>query len=307
MSGIKVHGGVKFLGTSSEIQNLELEQSDTDPTNPNVSRIWYNTTDKQIKYAESIEPFIIRGLLNNTDLNYLIGLISEKSNSGTTLLDYGITDALKRTGDSMSGSLSLPKESGFGLQIDGSFGWKDLIGDITPRDGTPQAPALKVLTGSIREWAYSANDQCDCRFHIPHDYAPGTDLYIHLHWSHNGTNIAGSLNVLFNVTYAKGHQQAVFSNTISNTLIVSGLNITNTPKLMHRVDETALSVVSGNATLLDTNLIEVDGLILINYTVTSIPSISGSDVSNTPYILGLDIHYQSTGITTKNKTPNFYG
>lgn len=213
---------------------------------------------------------------------------------------------VNKAGDSMTDSLSLPKAAGKGLLIEGTHGWKDLIGDITPRSSGSLAPLLKNYIGNIRDWSYSASDQGDCRFHVPHDYVPGTDLFIHVHWSHNGTNVSGTLKIDFFVTYAKGHQQAVFPSTVNPTLTVASLNITNTPRHMHRVDEIQMSATGGSATLLDTSQIEVDGMILINYVVTTIPSITGSTYANTPYIFGIDLHYQSNGTSTKNKSPSFY-
>ena len=231
--------------------------------------------------------------------------------SGSIYISLNATGGLgyvpvNKAGDSMSGSLSLPKTTNTGLKVNNNWGWRDLIGDITPRSSGSLAPLLKNLVGNIREWAYSANDQGDSRFHLPHDYVPGSDLFIHVHWTHNGTAISGTIKIDFFVTYAKSHGQASFPVTLNPSLTVTSLNIANTPTLLHRVDEVQLSTPGGSTTLLNSNLIEVDGFILINYVLTTIPSISGSTFSNTPYVIGLDIHYQSNNMATANKTPNFY-
>ncbi|MCK4635847.1 MAG: hypothetical protein KAT32_03210 [Candidatus Moranbacteria bacterium] len=51
---------------------------------------------------------------------------------------------------------------------------------------------------------------------------------------------------------------------------------------------------------------EPDGLLMVSLKTTTIPTITGSATSNLPYIFTVDIHYQSTGIGTKNKVPDFY-
>lgn len=183
-------------------------------------------------------------------------------------------------------------------------GWRDLIGDITPKTTGPGAPTLDVITGNIRGFRYSVGDDGDVVYHVPHDYVPGTDLFLHPHWTHNGTNISGSFVITFYVTYAKGHQQASFHAQKTLTITDGSLDITNTPALYHRIPEAQLSTVGGSASQLDTSLIEVDGLILVHYDVTTIPTITGG--TGEPFILTLDIHYQSNSKGTLNKAPDFY-
>lgn len=212
--------------------------------------------------------------------------------------------------NNINGTLNLQKDTGKGIQIENAYGWRNLIGDITPRQSGTEAPTLATLVASgsnlLKAYTYQAADKGDCIFHIPHDYAPGTDIFIHSHWTHNGTNISGALQIDFIATFAKGHQQASFHTPKVCPLNVTGLNITNCPTLMHRVDEVQLSTAGGSSSMLDTSLIEVDGLILVTFVVNTIPSISGSSYSNRPYLLTVDLHYQSTGIPTKNKSPSFY-
>ena len=184
------------------------------------------------------------------------------------------------------------------------YGWCDLIGDITPKASGAGSPTLAVLTGHIRGFNYAAGDDGDCLFHIPHDYAPGTNLYLHPHWTHNGTDINGSLVLTVYATYAKGHQQASFASEITTTITDGSLSYGNTPALWHRIPEIQLSTPGGSASMLNTTNIEVDGLILINFDVLTIPGITGG--TGKPFLLTFDLHYQSTGINTKNKAPNFY-
>lgn len=190
------------------------------------------------------------------------------------------------------------------------YGWKDKEGPVVPKTSGLGAPSLTAYRGgNVREFAFAAGDDYDYRFHIPHDWAPGTDMFIHVHWSHNGTNIAGSLVMNHYVTYAKGHGQAgasggTFHAEKNITQTVANLTITNTPQYLHRVDEVPLMINGGSGSLIDTSLIEVDGLIMGHFDVTTIPTITGG--AGKPFIHFIDLHYQADRVATRRRSPNFY-
>lgn len=216
-------------------------------------------------------------------------------------------DVVHKAGDSMTGSLSLPKTKGQALLVDNTYAWIDIIGDVSPKSLGSSAAQLKPFVNDVNSWTHSSGSYGELVYHVPHDYAPGTDAFIHIHWGHNGTNISGNFVVDFYVSIAKRQYPATsFIPEKHITLSVSGLNITNSPQYCHRVDEVQLSIAGGTASLIDTNLIETDGIILIHYVVNTIPSITGSTVANLPYIQTIDLHVQSTNIGTKNKDPNFW-
>lgn len=185
-------------------------------------------------------------------------------------------------------------------------GWRDLEGPIIVPNAGANRPTLTTYVNDIEDYAFAANDHYGpIKFHIPHDWAPGTDMFIHTHWSHNGTNISGSLVLNYNFLYAKGHGQQQFPSaqkTIVHT--ISDLNITNTPSRLHRIDEVPLSTPRGSVTLLDTDGIEVDGLILMHFDTPTIPTITGGAAK--PFIHYVDIHYQADRHSTRRRAPNFY-
>lgn len=187
----------------------------------------------------------------------------------------------------------------------GMLPWKDLLGDVTPKTSGAGSPALSTFRNDVRWFSYAVGEDGDCIFHIPHDYAPGTDLFLHVHWAHNGTNISGSFDLRCHVTYAKGHNQETFPADIEPHIVVGSLNITNTPQYMHRTDEIQLSQSGGAALLLDTDLIEPDGIIMLSYDVDAIPTITGG-TPNEVFIFGIDIHYQADHVGTLNRLPDFY-
>lgn len=207
-------------------------------------------------------------------------------------------------------NIILPGTSATGVQVDPSgadWGWADIIGFIRPDPLGANAPSLSAFRGgNVREYAYSANDKIDMIFHIPHDYVPGTDLYLHVHWAHNGTAISGNLVLDYYATYADGHNGGTFGAEIAPTQTISTPDISTIPQYNHRVNEFQLSAASPSATQLDSDDISVDGLLLVNMTVDTIPTITGGS-PNEPFIFTLDVHYQTIGTKgTVGKAPPFY-
>jgi hypothetical protein len=206
---------------------------------------------------------------------------------------------------SVGNHLVLPKTTNYGIKVDTTtptFPFHDIIGKIQPKATGAGSPVRTTYQGNIADYAFVANDLVDLTFHIPHDYVPGTDIYLHVHWSHNGTAITGNVVFTHYSTYAKGHNQANFPAEVTNTITYNTTNIATTPQYRHRIDEIALSTAGGSAALLNTTNLEVDGLILITLKVTTLPTITAGSL----FIHTVDLHYQSTNVGTKAKAPNFY-
>jgi hypothetical protein len=215
---------------------------------------------------------------------------------------------------SSDGSIALPKTSGVGIKIKAdmgtpTYGWKDLVGFMLPDIAGAGAPTLSFwtngATSGVRRFAFTTSDMIDCEFHVPHDYAPNTNIFIHYHWGHNGTAISGDQVVTYTAVYAKGHNQANFTAPVTLTSTYATTNIATTPQYRHRIEEIQLSAAGGAGGLLVTENIEVDGVIGVNFKMTTIPTITGG-TPNRPFVLFVDLHYQSTQMSTKNKAPNFY-
>ncbi len=177
--------------------------------------------------------------------------------------------------------------------------WKDLTSSPSLRSGGT-APTARVYRTGIYQFAYSAGNQSFIEFHIPHDYAVGTDLYLHVHWSHiTAATTTSAPTFDWSISYSKGHNQADFSAPI--TITQTGTNAVG--QYRHVVDEFQLSVSGGGASLLDTDNIEVDGVIIANFTMTTLPTGVGI---NDMFLHFFDIHYQADIEGTLNKAPNFY-
>jgi len=206
-------------------------------------------------------------------------------------------------------SITIPKTTGVGLKVDTAvptFPWKDLLGTLVARDTGATAPSYGAFRGGVyRAYSFATNDTLDMTFHIPHDWVAGTDLYLHYHWAHNGTAISGNIVATYTYTVAKGFNQTTFPAEKTKTSTYATTNIATTPQYQHRIEEIQISVAGGSADQLDTAAIEVDSLLLVSFTMTTIPTITGG-TPNEPFVLAIDIHYQSTGVGTKAKTVPFY-
>lgn len=243
-------------------------------------------------------------------------ILEDVTVNGTTIVEDVTVNGVTNLGTvsvadaTLTGNVTLPTTAGKGVKRGADFGWVDLIGAIQPKTTGAGTPALGAWRGgTVRTFFFQANDKIDFVYHMPHDWVPGTDLYIHVHWGHHGTNISGSFVFDFYTTFARGFNQSSNGNFVTEkktTLTVDSLSISNTPQYRHRTDEVQLTTVGGAADKLDTSALEVDGLLLMTGVMTTIPTITGG-ATNLPSIFTIDIHYQSISAgSTKNRRPDFY-
>lgn len=193
--------------------------------------------------------------------------------------------------------LVIPDTSGKGIKLgdetSSAFGWRDITGEIRTRGvGATDPDWTQVGSGALYQYSFAINDQCWIVYHIPHDYVPGSDFHLHVHWCPSGTD-TNIVKWQWVYSYATGFNQAAFSSTGTTiTAEEAGPGVA----LQHMVTETV--AIDGSA------ITEPDGHIWINLTrVTN----GGSDNSDTIYVWDADLHYRSTGIPTVNKSPSFYG
>lgn len=198
--------------------------------------------------------------------------------------------------------------TGHGIKVDATtptFPWRDLTGQIT-YTGSGSDPVLAPFRGgNILRNFFGTQAIVNLEYHVPHDYLPGSDLYLHIHWGHNGTAISGNMVIQASITFAKGFNQQIFpAETVFNWTIPT-TNLTVAPRWGHIVSEIQITAQAPTASQLQSSTIEVDGEMLIQLKMTTLPIINGG-TQNRPYIGHVDLHYQSTGIGTKNKSPGFY-
>ena len=231
--------------------------------------------------------------------------IITRSSKGSPLTHAEMDNNLVELRDIPEGKV-FPKTKGVGIKLDTdspTWGWHDMLahGFIDP--SSVHQPTFQPFKGGITEFQFAENDEMLARFHIPHDYLPGSDIFIHVHYSHNSDFVTGGdLTWSWETTYSKGHNQAAFHDTITTSVVQS----VSTIPYQHMIAETSLSTSGGAADKLNSDIIEVDGVILCRFFLNSNDIIvSGGGVPN-PFVHYVDIHYQSTGIPTKQRSPDFW-
>ena len=214
--------------------------------------------------------------------------------------------------DKIPNGKTFPKTQNKGIKIDTDapdFGWHDLHGIPLFNPDDPNKPTVQVFLGGVSCCNFAEGQQMTYRFHVPHDYAMGTDIFVHVHWAHKSDVVTGgSLTWAFESAYAKGPQQlgeSFFDATTKTTSVVQTL--TETQKHFHYVAEASMSIAGGSATQIDTARIEPDGMFLVRCYLDSNDIITSDLSTVNPFNFFVDLHYQSTGIATKNREPNFWG
>ena len=136
-----------------------------------------------------------------------------------------------------NGAVTIAKASGKGIGIDTAspdWGWHDMLGYITNAGGANK-PTRTTYRGGIDQFLFGAGDEAILEFHIPHDYAEGTDLYLHVHWSHISALVTGgTITFTAESIYAKGHNQAAFPAPVSGTFVGTA----STNQYQHIISET---------------------------------------------------------------------
>jgi len=202
---------------------------------------------------------------------------------------------------------TFPSAQDIGIQLSATtqgFGWHDLIGDINVPASNPSGATQTIYRGGIRVYQFLEGEDAQVNFHMPHDYVTGTDMFIHVHWSHNSTVVTGgTVTWGMEIMYAKGHNQASFEEPVLTPVTQSASTI----QYRHMIAETPMSVVGGSAgVLIDTNNLEVDGVIAVRLYLDSNDILVSSGPKPDPFAHFVDVHYQSTGLATLNKAPDFW-
>lgn len=187
----------------------------------------------------------------------------------------------------------------------GEVVWKDIIGTPINQGGGANAPTWALFRTDMNAWQFGIGDEEYFMFHVPHDYAVGTDLNIHIHWGHNLVSPAN--NVSFHFHASSASRSGVPANDIfpAPSLYSTGdIAIDTLPQYSHIVTEIQLSAAGGAGGLLDTASIKPDTLIWVHM---DRESAVGTDASATGiFVFTVDLHYQADCIGTKNKDPNYY-
>lgn len=172
------------------------------------------------------------------------------------------------------------------------LGWRDSLATFTSgKIAGGNLPTWAVFRNGIYQYKFVLNDEIFLSFHVDHDYAPGTDVYFHIHFATSGVSV-NSVKWQVEYTIAKGHNQQAFPATSTFTLEQAA----NATPYQHQIVEQTSSPLSNT-------LFEVDALMLCK--IKRITN-GGSDNADDVFGLYADLHYQSDREVTLNKAPNFY-
>jgi len=197
-------------------------------------------------------------------------------------------------GVDVDGLVQLPGQSGNGLLIGSldDYGWHDMLGPVQARGAGPTDPGWnQINTSGFYAFEFTLNDEVWINYHLPHDYALGTDIYFHAHWLPDGTD-SNSVKWQFSYVYADGHDQAAFP--MGSASVITAEQVVGGTQYQHYVTETVAITIAD---------MEPDGMIQLH--VERITN-GATDNADGIFLLTCDIHYQSTGIPTVNRAPNFY-
>ena len=175
-------------------------------------------------------------------------------------------------------------------------GYRDLIGEVDVKGSGSSDPTWTSTFNGLFSYAFSAtvNKEVFTTFHVDHDYKPGGNIFLHVHWMTIGTN-AGTCRWGFEYSVAKGYNQgsaSVFPATTTTYIeqVYSGVAKT------HMVAELASSITLTN--------VEPDSLILCR--VFRDASHANDTLTDVAFMLKCDAHYETDRVATKNRNPNFY-
>lgn len=300
------HTGAGHTALSQNMSGVELLAAGMSTTNKYTGALKFMSTDGNFttenpKLLGVVVGRATEGYGADTDGGMALDFFTSPDNVGASG-----APVLAMTLD-QNGNIVVPKASTHGIKVDlatPTFGFADIIGDQFANNTGATKPALVTYNGAVKSWQFAADDEAFMSYHIPHDYKKGTDIFLHIHWSHIGTLVTGGI-VTFKITsiYAKGHNQAAFPAPVSSTFVASA----STTQYQHVLSEVQYSSSSPVGLQLDTDDLEPDGVIEMTFEldVNGI-TVSGGGVPD-PFIHFVDVHYQTTGIIgTKDKVPDFY-
>ena len=194
------------------------------------------------------------------------------------------------------GDLIMTVDSGegfrLGTEVSSDFGWRDLEGAIDVKGvGLNDPDWAQIGTTDFFDYQFLLNDEAWFNYHVPHDWVPNSPFYMHAHWLTDGTSTA-TVKWEWTLAYADGYNTAAFP--LATPTVVTVEQAASGTLYQHMISEV---LVTGFAPV-------VDGI--IKSRVRRITN-GGTDNTDAVFLQTCDLHYQSTGLPTKNRNgPNFY-
>lgn len=167
-------------------------------------------------------------------------------------------DNVWKSVQSFTQGLIVPKGAGTGIKVDTDapgWGWADMLGTIDVRGTSGGAnPKWAVYLGGIYQYSWGTVGgvtECFINYHLTHDFIPGTDIYIHAHYSTVAAP-TGQVNWLFEAAAAAGYDRDLFEGTDGSAATITvGAVSTPTGVRRHTIAETLLATAGGLVSIAD--------------------------------------------------------
>lgn len=173
--------------------------------------------------------------------------------------------------------------------------WKD---NIVPFHASRLAgidePDLETFQGDINAFAFDASvvEEVLLSFHIDHDYAPGTKVYPHIHWSPSDTG-TGTVRWGIEYTFA-ARDTGAFGSTTTVYLEQAGSGTAFKHQVVEFGDSDAFVITAPG----------VDSVVMMR--VFRDATHANDTYTSDAFGLFVDLHYQASFIGTPNKASDFY-
>lgn len=179
------------------------------------------------------------------------------------------------------------------------LGWKDSLSSFSAgKTAGSNVPAWVLIRDGLYAYEFSATllKEVWLNFHIGHDYAPGTNIYPHVHFVPSSDEVEGVVRWGFEYSYADREGDFPASTTVYIEQTVAANS-----QYKHIVSEVTDSNVISAADF----EIETDGVLMCR--VFRDAAHANDTYAGTVFGIFADLHYQSDRDTTINKAAPFRG
>lgn len=170
-----------------------------------------------------------------------------------------------------------------------AYGWRDMrmiVSGAASGSGTP-TPTAFGPSGNIKQTAFGVGDSVYLTVPVDHDAWVGAMAYPRICWSTNGVSV-NSVKWEMRYIYAAGYNTANFGADVLITF-----------------EEAAAGTAWRHMTTQNTGFVlpQINSMVICELKrVTN----GGSENADTVFGLYLGIHYPTSQLATKNRTPNFF-
>lgn len=170
-------------------------------------------------------------------------------------------------------------------------GWRDMIGTPVSHGAGTNPTWTQIAATPFFGYKYQLNDELQFNYHLQHDYAPGSPIFLHAHWLTDGTNV-NPVKWEWTYTFARGFNQANYN--LAGTVVTAEEAGPNT---VYRHMTTEIAVGINDASF------QPDGILMVRVRrVTN----GATDNADGVFLMTADCHYQANAVATKWRQPPFY-